>query len=691
MSVRNKLVSFAVLCLALAVISGPVLAQEGSSVQINALDDGDFPTLTVVASVLDANGRPVTGLTAEDFDVLEDGAPANLLDVQPVVNADFGIAVVIAIDVSTSMNGAPLTATKQAATAFIDTLGEADQVAVLTFGNTVQVVQNFTTDKAAARSAVESLRAGGRTALYDGAFHAVQLASEANLPRRVVVLLSDANEYGGLSMARRGDAFLAANDAGIPVYTIALGSAVDQAYMEELATLTGGETYHAPKTTELAAAYSDLADLLHNQYALRVASGVLGDDQQHALTVRLRSTGAEASRTFQSRAVAPQVTVSGLAPGQTLAERTTLTLDIASQGAIGSVSYTVDGQPVSSEAQSPYSLILDPHSLTPGLHGLTVEVRDAVGNVGQSQVPFDVPALPPTVDLPILVGAETISEAIALEPELVSQSPVRQVTYTIDGSPVHTTSQAPYNYTLNPADLRPGEHTLAVTVEDENGQLATSEFGFSVGRAPVNLLLLGGGAAVLALFTLMALVLAGVVLALRRRPTTVTAPAPPPVLVVSEEEAEPTAWLKIDAGGNQRGETLPLKRKRVVIGRSPRCDFVLNDMQRFTSREHAVVWWQDARYMIEDLNSTRGTYVNGRRLEGRHRLANGDEIRMGSYILFFQELIYDEDMEATMIVPGEDFAQASTQITIGTDALKEKERRERRRQSKSDTETEVES
>ena len=177
MHAKSRLVGVLALCLAMAASALPASAQEAVTVQIHGVDDSDFPSLTVFVSALDANGQPIAGLADDDFEVLEDGVPGTLLDAQPVVNTDLGIAVVLAIDVSASMAGGPLDATKEAALAFINSLGEFDQVAVLAFADTVQVAQDFTSDKEAARTAVRGLAAGGRTALYDGAFQATQFAA----------------------------------------------------------------------------------------------------------------------------------------------------------------------------------------------------------------------------------------------------------------------------------------------------------------------------------------------------------------------------------------------------------------------------------------------------------------------------------------------------------------------------------
>lgn len=675
MSGKTRLAVLVVLLLSFA-LGAPAFAQSGAGIHIHAVDDSDFPMLTVVASVVDANGRPITGLTVDDFVVLEDGTRATLLDAQPVVNTDLGIAVVLAIDVSSSMVGYPLNSTKEAATAFVISLNPADEVAVVAFADSVTVVQNFTTDKDLASEAINNLTTGGRTALYDGAFHAVQVAGNSSLSRRMVVLLSDANEYGRISVASRGDAFIAARDAGIPIYSIALGSAVDEPYMRELATLTGGEVFVAPTPVQIVERYGELANLLRNQYVLTIDSQVLADGGQHVLNVRLANSGAQANRSFTSRSIAPEVVLNGLEAGETLEEPTTITLERADIGsAFSAVSYAVDGQPVFGSPQPPYALTLDPNDFISGTHTLSVEVQDVAGNLGEAQLVFVVPALPPIVSLPVLDGVESLTTAVVLDPQVSGQSPVRQVTYTIDGSSVHTTDEEPYRYTLNPSDLASGDHTLSILVEDEAGQQASAAYSFEVGSAPVNLTLVGLGAGAVVFFVLLVLALAGVVLALRRRPAATVTTAEP------QQDEDFDAWLEVDVGGDQRGEYFPITKERSVIGRSPRCDFVLRDVERYVSREHSVVYHKDARYMIEDLGSTRGTTVNGRDLHGAHILTNGDEIRMGSYILRFQQLVYDEDMEVTRVQPTEQSVREQTELPIKTDPLEEKQRRARRRSS----------
>lgn len=75
------------------------------------------------------------------------------------------------------------------------------------------------------------------------------------------------------------------------------------------------------------------------------------------------------------------------------------------------------------------------------------------------------------------------------------------------------------------------------------------------------------------------------------------------------------------------GARHPLDRPRVILGRADDNDIVVDDS--YASREHAEVVREGHRFVVRDLDSTNGTFVNDRRLTAPHLLSHSDEVRIG--------------------------------------------------------------
>jgi predicted component of type VI protein secretion system len=78
--------------------------------------------------------------------------------------------------------------------------------------------------------------------------------------------------------------------------------------------------------------------------------------------------------------------------------------------------------------------------------------------------------------------------------------------------------------------------------------------------------------------------------------------------------------------GRSPGQRFFVDRPELLIGRDERCDLVIPD--RLVSRRHARIWLDDAQYLLEDLHSKNGTFVNGREISAPHSLEDGDEIQI---------------------------------------------------------------
>ncbi|CAM2884004.1 FHA domain-containing protein [Hathewaya histolytica] len=88
----------------------------------------------------------------------------------------------------------------------------------------------------------------------------------------------------------------------------------------------------------------------------------------------------------------------------------------------------------------------------------------------------------------------------------------------------------------------------------------------------------------------------------------------------------------INSGGNinlRPGSVIPVQSE-LTIGRKPDNLLVLNES--YVSSYHAKVYFSNNSYIISDLNSTNGTYINDQKLEKERFLKAGDQIKIGSAI-----------------------------------------------------------
>jgi VWFA-related protein len=276
--------------------SPPEQARAGEplpSLVVNQLDSDAYPDLTAVVTVLDASGSPAPGLTAASFTAQAGEDPVEVLDAQRVLDTSLTLSVVLVMDVSGSMEGAPLASAKQAATAFVEQLDPGDQAALIAFSDQVRVVVDFTEDKAALSGAIAALQAVGATSLYEAVQVAAVVANSSDAERRAIVMLSD-GENDTTSPVTEADSLGSAAGARLPYFAIGFGSGADPAYLGTLAERSGGR-YFSATGTDVAAVYATIADQLRGQYALALRAPAPADGAESQLTVSATVSGRQVS------------------------------------------------------------------------------------------------------------------------------------------------------------------------------------------------------------------------------------------------------------------------------------------------------------------------------------------------------------------------------------------------------------
>lgn len=192
-------------------------------------------------------------------------------------------SIMLVMDVSGSMAATDLepnriTAAKDAAREFLDSLPDRMRVGVVSFSDYARLVAPLTADKPAVDEALSNLRVAGGTAMGDGLAVAVdQIRLEREGGRNVpatILLLSDGETNRGVPSA---DAALAARELEVPVYSIGVGTEagvlardgdqlirirLNQAELELVAQATGGRYFESTTSESLEEVYRNMGSSL---------------------------------------------------------------------------------------------------------------------------------------------------------------------------------------------------------------------------------------------------------------------------------------------------------------------------------------------------------------------------------------------------------------------------------------------
>jgi Ca-activated chloride channel homolog len=256
----------------------------------------------VLTTVLDSQGRLVPSLEREDFTILDNGKPQEVVffqnDIQP-------FTVVVMMDFSFSMN-ANLKLLKQAAEQFILRMLPEDKGQVGAFSDKIMFSGTFTNDRDDLVAALEDLQFGNPTRLYDAIDASIDILDDAK-GRKVVLVFTDGDDTA--SRTGFGTVLDKARDKEVMIYAIGLQSEFfngarmqrtrpDRA-LRRIADETGGGYFELKKTDELAPTFTRVAQELHSLYALGFTPSTL-DGKEHKLDVRVKSQGmaARARKTY---------------------------------------------------------------------------------------------------------------------------------------------------------------------------------------------------------------------------------------------------------------------------------------------------------------------------------------------------------------------------------------------------------
>ena len=143
------------------------------------------------ASVTDRNGRAIPGMRESDFTVFENGIERRVTDVSPA-NDPFNL--VLLLDVSGSVEER-MDFIRKAARDFLRTASPQDRISIISFRDDIQIISDFTTDRALLSRKLDEIDAGGGTALYDAlGYILAEPMKRIRGARTAVVIMSDGDD-----------------------------------------------------------------------------------------------------------------------------------------------------------------------------------------------------------------------------------------------------------------------------------------------------------------------------------------------------------------------------------------------------------------------------------------------------------------------------------------------------------------
>jgi Ca-activated chloride channel homolog len=275
------------LCLIVATFAAGAVYSQTPSNDVTPSGQGrgqiDINVLSVplMVSVTDNKGRLVTTLTKDDFKVYEEDKLQNIKSFSR--DTDLPLSIALLIDSSGSVIEKVKFEKAAATDFFFSTMKRRkDRAMVIGFDSAVSILSDqtpdgFTDEPERLSEAVNRIKAGGGTSVYDAVYLAVQkkLGLEPGERRKLIVLISDGDDTSSrfslteaLEMAQRHDTAIYAISTNKTSDTKSRAKVEGDDVIRKLVDETGGRAYFPLKLDDLAGDFQKIGDELRSQYVI---------------------------------------------------------------------------------------------------------------------------------------------------------------------------------------------------------------------------------------------------------------------------------------------------------------------------------------------------------------------------------------------------------------------------------------
>jgi Ca-activated chloride channel family protein len=261
-----------VTCLAPARAQNPVFTSRSDMVRLDIL--------------VTAGEKPVLGLKAEDFQILDNGVPQKA---DFVSFDELPLNVVLTFDVSGSMLGQRLDDLRAAGHSVLGQLRKDERAALVSFNEQVSLGSDLTTDLDAVGAAIDRGRAVGLTSLADASFSGLVL-NGLDTGRSVMFVFSDGVDTS--SWLAPSAVIDAAKRANVVVFGVTVGAS-KVPFLKDLSAITGGELVEVKSTRDLQKTFVSLLAEYRQRYLVGYTPTGVPADGWHEIKVTVPRKGAD--------------------------------------------------------------------------------------------------------------------------------------------------------------------------------------------------------------------------------------------------------------------------------------------------------------------------------------------------------------------------------------------------------------
>jgi VWFA-related protein len=247
--------------------------------------------VSVSATVTDRDGRLVTGLGGDRFEIYEDGVEQTLA---VFTNERVPVGLGVLLDISDSMFGRRIADARNAVRRFLlQLLQPEDEFFVFAFNHRPRPLTGWTRAANEVDRALDSLRPSGGTAAYDAIVGALPLIETRSRERGALVVISDGADTASTATLRDVRAALLRSDAFVYAVAIdppgagAINTRVDTQALRQITAESGGNTELVQSSADLEAATARIAEELNSQYVLGYTPTHPPDGKYHSIRVRI--------------------------------------------------------------------------------------------------------------------------------------------------------------------------------------------------------------------------------------------------------------------------------------------------------------------------------------------------------------------------------------------------------------------